>query len=267
MLAGAAAGASASLNLDPVRDALRLPPGFPAMWKTVVHLENHDIVDADRQDASQIQPRIAALACTIDRRCWYARSRSRVASVLLLTAPGIPMLFMGQEFMEDKPWHNNPARSDLFIYWDGLKADANMRDFRRFMEELCWLRRSHPALRAEGCNSFYVHNQNRVIAVQRWIEGVGRDVVVVASFNETTHFGYRIPFPIGGRWFEVFNSEAYDSMPAEGGYNTNVTGNPNGIVSDGPPCGDQPYSAIIDIPANGALVFARDRGDPTSRPT
>ena len=215
---------------------------------------------------SQIQPRIAALACATDRRCWYARSRSRVATTLLLTAPGIPMLFMGQEFMEDKPWHNNPNRGDLFIYWDGLKTDANMRDFLRFMQELCLLRRSHPALRAEGSNPFYVHNQDRVIAVQRWIEGVGRDVVMIASFNEMTHFGYRIPFPVGGRWFEVFNSEAYESMAAGGGYNMSAAGNPSGIVSDGPSFGDQPYSAILDIPANGAVVFVRDRGDLIPRP-
>ncbi|TPQ28551.1 1,4-alpha-glucan branching protein [Bradyrhizobium guangdongense] len=266
VLGSAAQGASASLNLDPVRDALRLPPGYPAMWKAVVHLENHDIVDADRDDPSQIQLRIPALAGGTDRRNWYARSRSRVASTLLLTAPGIPMLFMGQEFMEDKPWHNNPARSDLLIYWDGLKTDPNMRDFLRFMQELGWLRRSHPALRSEGCNPFYVHNQDRVIAVQRWVEGMDRDVVVVASFNETTHYGYRLPCPVGGRWFEVFNSEAYDNMPAGGGYNTNAAGNPGGIVSDGPSFRDQPNSAMIDIPANGALVFARDRGDAIHRP-
>lgn len=173
VLASAAQGASASLNLDPVRDAVRLQPNFPARWKTVVHLENHDIVDADRENPGQTEARNVALACEPDRRCWYARSRSRAASTLLLTAPGIPMLFMGQEFLEDKPWHNNPARSDLFIYWDGVKTDANMRDFLRFMQELCWLRRSHPALRAEGCNPFYVHNLNRVIAIQRWVKTLG----------------------------------------------------------------------------------------------
>lgn len=264
VLGDAARGGSAALNLDPLRDALRLPQGFPAMWKTVVHLENHDVVDADRDDKSKIQPRIPALACDTDRRSWYARSRSRVASTLLLTAPGIPMLFMGQEFLEDKPWHNNPAKPEFFIYWDGLKADAHMRDFLRFMRELCWLRRAHPALRAEGYNPFYGHDQNRVIAVQRWIEGIGRDVVVIASFNEMNQFGYQIPFPAGGRcWVEIFNSEAYDSMPAGGGYNSSATGNPFGIHSDGPAFGDQPYSAIINIPANGALIFARDRGDLT----
>jgi len=67
-------------------------------------------------------------------------------------------------------------------------------------------------------------------------------------------------FPVGGCWLEVFNTEAYDSMPAAGGYNSNAAGNPSGINSDGGPFGGQPYSATLSIPANGALVFARDRG-------
>jgi 1,4-alpha-glucan branching enzyme len=230
--------------------------------RSVVHLENHDIVDADRDDKSKIQPRIAALACDPDRRCWLARSRSRVATTLLLAAPGIPMIFMGQEFMEDKPWHNNPARSDLFLYWDGLQSDNNMRDFLSFAQELCCLRRRHPGLRGEGCNPFFVRNDDRVIAFQRWIDGVGRDIVVVASLNEMTHFGYRLPFPVGGNWAEVFNSEAYDNRPAGGGYNTSAVGNPGGVNSDGPPAGGLPFSAVLNIPANGALIFARDRGDP-----
>ncbi|WP_258769912.1 MULTISPECIES: alpha amylase C-terminal domain-containing protein [Bradyrhizobium] len=89
---------------------------------------------------------------------------------------------------------------------------------------------------------------------------------MVASFNERTQHGYQLPFPVGGYWFEVFNTEAYDSMPAGGGLNTNVAGNSAGIVSDGPPLGDQPNSATMDIPANGVLVFARDRGDPILKP-
>ncbi len=29
---------------------------------------------------------------------WYAKKRSTLGAALVLTAPGIPMLFMGQEF-------------------------------------------------------------------------------------------------------------------------------------------------------------------------
>jgi 1,4-alpha-glucan branching enzyme len=47
---------------------------------------------------------------------------------------------------------------------------------------------------------FYVHDQNRVIAFQRWIPGLGRDVVVVATLNESTWYGYEIGFPAEGQW-------------------------------------------------------------------
>ena len=56
-----------------------------------------------------------------DRRSWYARSRSRFATAMLLTAPGIPQLFMGQEFLEDKPWDTSPDGPNL-LWWDGLNS-------------------------------------------------------------------------------------------------------------------------------------------------
>ena len=31
------------------------------------------------------------------------------------------MLFMGQEFLEDKLCADNPNRSDLFLWWDGVQ--------------------------------------------------------------------------------------------------------------------------------------------------
>jgi hypothetical protein len=39
------------------------------------------------------------------------------------------------------------------------------------------LRWSHSALRGDAINVFHVHEQNRVIAFQRWISGLGRNVV------------------------------------------------------------------------------------------
>jgi 1,4-alpha-glucan branching enzyme len=259
VIAAAAGGQSAYVNLDVVRDALRRPEGFPAHWKAINHIENHDLVDADRENAAEIQPRIPALAHWDNRRDWLARSRSRVATGLLLTAPGIPMLFMGQEFLEDKPWHNDPDRDEFFIYWDGLKTPGAMRDFLRFTSDLCRLRRRYPALTGEGINPYFSHNVDRVIAFQRWVEGSGQDVIVVASLNETTHWGYTLPIPVGGYWHEVFNSDAYDSLPTGGGYNPAAAGNPGGINADGFPAFGCATSAHVVIPANGLLVFARER--------
>ena len=170
-----------------------------------------------------------------------------------MTAPGIPMIFMGQEFLEDKRWADDPAHHPgTLIYWDGLASDKTMSDFHRFTRELIWLRRSQPALNGEGVATVLMDNFNRVLAFQRWIEGVGRDVIVVASLNESTLRGYRIPFPAAGEWREAFNSDVYDNW-----VNPIVAGNGGRIEANGPGLTGLPGSAAIVIPANSIQVFTR----------
>jgi hypothetical protein len=52
-----------------------------------------------------------------------------------------------------------------------------------------------PALRGDATRVFHVHNDNRIIEFHRWLEGAGRDVIVVASLNENTFHNYSIGFP------------------------------------------------------------------------
>jgi 1,4-alpha-glucan branching enzyme len=98
--------------------------------------ENHDIVYRDRKQ------RTARLGDPANPRSWYGRSRARVATAISLTAPGIPMLFMGQEFLEDKPWADDlKNHADLLLYWAGLdQGDKQMLDHLRFTSELIRLR-------------------------------------------------------------------------------------------------------------------------------
>jgi 1,4-alpha-glucan branching enzyme len=126
---------------------------FPSRWKRVECIENHDHVYRDDNPDKNL--RIPALADRSNARSWYARSRARVATGLLLTSPGIPMLFMGQEILEDKQWSDNPSYfKDVLIYWDGLfSGDKAMSDHLRFTRELVRLRTRHPALRGEARRS------------------------------------------------------------------------------------------------------------------
>jgi 1,4-alpha-glucan branching enzyme len=176
---------------------------------------------------------------------------------LLLTAPGIPQLFMGQEFLEDKQW-NEDENAPNRIYWGGLDSgDTSMVDFLRFTQDAIRLRWRQPALRGDFVNAFHVHDQNRVVAFQRLDYAGGRDVIVVASFNDSTFYGYDIGFPSAGTWLEVFNSDVYDNW-----VNPIVAGNGGSIVADGSrPMHGFAASATIVIPANGVVVFARDSGD------
>jgi 1,4-alpha-glucan branching enzyme len=92
-----------------------------------------------------------------------------------------------------------------------------------------------------------------VIAYHRWREGTGDDVVVVASFSETTWRGYEIGFPFPCFWKERFNSDAYDHW-----VNPQIAGNGGSIVVHGSGLHGFPASAPIVLPANSVVVF--DRG-------
>jgi 1,4-alpha-glucan branching enzyme len=243
-LGAASAGRTGQVAMDSIAAAIAAVP-LRDRWRAVQAVENHDIVYAGRA------PRIAKLAGGSDARSWYARSRSRVAMGLLLTSPGIPLIFMGQEILEDKQWSDTPNLNNL-IWWAGLAGDKSMADFLRFTGELIALRRSHSALRGDGCAIIHVHNDNRVLAFQRWVEGVGNDVVVVCSLNESPWYDYAIGFPSAGRWAEIFNSDVYDNW-----VNPVVAGNGGGVNASGRPLHGLPSSAPVTIPANGFVVFAR----------
>jgi 1,4-alpha-glucan branching enzyme len=221
---------------------------LPHAWQAVTCLENHDVVQAGRD------PRIPALADGSNARSWHARSRSRFATGLLLTAPGIPQLFMGQEFLEQHQWNCDPADSAHLIEWAGLDtgSDQPMVDHLRFTQDLIRLRWNQPALRSENVHAFYIHNQNRVIAFHRWLDGTGNDVIVVATLAEATWYNYAIGFPYPGQWAEVFNSDVYDSW-----VNPIVAGNGGGISASGSALHGFQASASIVIPANGMVVFAQ----------
>jgi 1,4-alpha-glucan branching enzyme len=254
----AAQGADAAVEMSGIARTL-WPAGFAHAWQTIPCVENHDLVKLGEK------PRVPRLADGSNPRSWYARSRARVATALLLTAPGIPQLFMGQEFLEDKPWCPNPYRSDHLIWWgglaegaDGYAADPAMADHLRFTQDAVKLRNSQPALRGEGLNVFHTSDADRVIAFHRWVQGVGRDVVVVATLSETTWGCYQLGFPRAGRWVEVFNSDAYDSCNANGVLvNPQVAGNQGGVDAESLPLHGLPASASIVLPANSVVVFAK----------
>jgi 1,4-alpha-glucan branching enzyme len=238
-LGQASLGRDAYVDLGSLANAFAHPQ-LPLAWKEVHCVENHDEVQEGRT------PRVPALADGADARSWYARSRSRVALGLLGTGPGIPLLFMGQEFLVAGQWSERRV-----LPWGDLD-DRVHADFLHCARDIIALRRRLPALRGPNCNPYHVHNENRVLAHHRWLEGTGDDVVIVASLNDSTFGGYEIGFPGPGPWREVFNSDAYDNWP-----NSWVAGNGGGVFVGGPPTHGLPASATITVPANSVVVFTR----------
>ena len=237
-------GTGAGVSMSAIADAL-YPPDLDA-WRAVTCVENHDIVRAGRE------PRIPALADGHDHRSWYARSRARTASSILLTAPGIPQIFMGQEILEDQPWDVNPGGPDV-PGWGRLNdPDHIASNHLTFTQDLIRMRRERAALRGDQAHAYFYSDRDRVLAFHRWIEGAGEDVIVVASFAESTYWAYDLGFPYGGFWKEIFNSDVYDHF-----VNPMVAGNGGGVWANGPGMHGFAASATVVLPANAVVVFTR----------
>ncbi|MFD1141440.1 alpha amylase C-terminal domain-containing protein [Larkinella insperata] len=250
VISQASTGSNGPLPMTALGDSL-WPTGFQFSYQFVQGPENHDLVLRDGDNSRE--QRIARLSDPANPRSLTGRRRSRVATGLSLVAPGIPMLFMGQEFLEDKQWSDNLEwKPELRLFWAGLDAgDPAMLDHLRFCQDLIQLRRQLPGLRSDGLRVSHSHDGNRVLVMHRWIPGAGQDVVVVASLANIPYYNYRIGLPEPGQWREVFNSDAYEN----GFPNPQTVGNGGQVWAEKSPAHGFLNSAVITMPANGFLVL------------
>jgi 1,4-alpha-glucan branching enzyme len=123
--------------------------------------------------------------------------RLKLGAAILLTAMGIPMLWMGQEFGEYKPKTQDSSK----IEWGLLGNDLN-RNLFEYYKGLINLRKSNHALYTENVDFIHENPEAKVLAYSRWNDE-GSRVVVVANFSENFLAGYQVPnFPSGGTWHE-----------------------------------------------------------------
>ncbi|GAB5521621.1 MAG: alpha-amylase family glycosyl hydrolase [Rhodothermales bacterium] len=134
-----------------------------------------------------------------------ARQRTLLGLALTLTAPGIPMLFQGQELLADRYF-----RDTVPLDWNRLDRYAG---FHWAVRDLIALRRNAmgDTLGLQGAHIHIQHldTEQKIIAYHRWHEGGRADsVFVVMHFADAVHEAYMLPFPIDGVWTLRFNSNA-----------------------------------------------------------
>jgi 1,4-alpha-glucan branching enzyme len=126
--------------------------------------------------------------------------RAKLGAVLLMTAMGVPMLWMGEEFGEHKRKSESVTQPKK-IAWPLLERDLN-RDLFEYYKKLIALRKQNPALSSNNIEFFHENPEAKVLAYVRWNEECSR-VVVVANFSDNILSGYHVPnFPAAGNWHE-----------------------------------------------------------------
>jgi 1,4-alpha-glucan branching enzyme len=176
---------------------------------------------------------------------WFAKKRSTLAAGILLTAPGVPMIFQGQEMLEWGNWSEKNAldwsKRDRFggivaLYRDLIRLRHNWFDNTR-------------GLRGQNLNVFHVNDADKLIAYHRWDHGgPGDDVVVVANFADRGYPAYNIGFPSGGLWYTRFNSDhrGYDrTFGGHHAYDTTANWGAKDGMAFNADVGIGPYSVVI----------------------
>ena len=124
-----------------------------------------------------------------------AFKRSKLGAVLLMTAVGVPLVWMGNEFGEYNP------EEEIAIDWTLLKNDSN-QNLRGYYQGLIALRKDNHALRTSNIDFFHEDPESKVLAYTRWNDE-GSRVVVVINFSGDFLEGYAIEhFPHEGTWHE-----------------------------------------------------------------
>lgn len=186
----------ANRNMDSVVGALTKKYSGDC-FRRVIYTESHD-------EVANGSARIAEELSNGDVDNWYSKKRSSLGVAIVLTSPGIPMLFQGQELLEDK-WFSDTDPID----WSRLEK---FKGFFNLHKDLISLRLNKSGvtngLTGQNIQIIRKDNEQKVVAFQRWKNGGARDTtVVVLNFSDNEKAVYRIGFPGKGMWKMRFNSD------------------------------------------------------------
>jgi 1,4-alpha-glucan branching enzyme len=172
-------------------------------FQRIIYTESHD-------EVANGQARVAEEIADGDVNNWYSKKRAALGVALVLTSPGIPMIFQGQPLLEDK-WFSDSDPID----WSRLEKFSSFAALHR---DIIHIRRNWfgvtKGLQGQNVGIIRQDNEKKVVVMHRWDGGGPKDsVVVVFNFSTETFSDYKVGFPRAGKWNLRFNSdnEYYDA--------------------------------------------------------
>ncbi len=218
---------------DSVQYAVRY--GGSAGLGRVAFLESHDVV-GDLNGGERLVTAIDSAT----PNSYRARKLSTLGATMTFAGPGVPMLFQGQEMLE-----NQAFDSSRLVDWTKTNTYSYIVQYYR---DLITARRDlkgyTPGMKGDQFAVLQLDNSAKLYAFHRWNSAApSQDVVVVANFTGSTINNYSLPFPYSGAWYTHVNGDLTKYGPDYSNVgSTTVTagGTPaRGNVTIGP------YSALI----------------------
>ena len=172
-------------------------------FERVVYTESHDeVANGKARVPEEIWPGHA--------ESWASKKRSTLGAALVMTTPGIPMLFQGQEFLEDQWFHDQDP-----VDWNRRQRFAGIV---QLYTDLIHLRRNRSGttsgLMGQHVDVHHINDHDKVIAFHRYDQGgPGDSVIVCLNFGHRAYPVYNLGLPREGWWKVRFNSDwsGYDA--------------------------------------------------------
>ncbi len=212
------------------------------VFERVVYTESHDeVANGKARVPQEINPE--------DPLGYHAQKRSCLGAVLVLTAPGVPMLFQGQEFLQGG-WF----RDDVPLDWHlGEEFSGTVRLYRDLIALRRNLKGVSRGLTGQGINIHHLNESENVLVYHRWSEqGPGDDVVVVINLSHTAKQDYRIGFPAPGLWKLRLNSDATIYSP---NFENTAVGD---VMATQKEADQLPASGTVAMGPYSALIFSQE---------
>lgn len=210
------------------------------VFQRVIFTESHDeVANGSSRFPEEIDPGNA--------NGKFAKRKSTLGAITLFTAPGIPMIFQGQEFIsqgffsdsESLDWGKQEENQGILQLYRDLIRMRSGRD-----ESLI-------GLTGHIIKTLHFNQENLVLAFSRvHLDFQDRPVLVILNFSDHEYFGYRVGIPFQAELDIKFNSgwKGYDEDFSD----TYLIG----VSVDGPYEG-QDHSMKIDLPAFGGVILVR----------
>ncbi|MET3128052.1 1,4-alpha-glucan branching enzyme [Arcicella rosea] len=214
-------------------------------FKRVIYTESHD-------EVANGKARVAEEIASDNVNNWFSKKRASLGTALVMTTGGIPMLFQGQELLEDK-WFSDTDPID----W--TKAEK-FKAFTGLHKDLIKLRLNYynntEGLTGQNTQIIRVDETHKIIAFQRWSKGgQGDNTVIILNFSNKSYEDLAIGFPQAGLWKLRFNSDWE-------GYDKDFDNfDSHHINTQAGEYDNMQHYATISIAAYTALIFSQDKDE------
>ena len=205
------------------------------VFKRVIYTESHDeVANGKARVPEEIQPG--------DAESGFSKKRALLGIVLTLTAPGIPMLFQGQEFIEDEYFQDTKE-----LDWEKQERHQGITEL---VSQIIKLRTGQieggSGLRTQELEIVHFNPETKILAYTR-----GGDVLVILNFSNTDYEDYGIGIEEGADWKLFANSVAkkYDKDLSD------LT--VEDIKTEDTSTDDKPWTGKVNLPSYTALIYVR----------